>query len=202
MSVKAQKNYDLNSIVDLLIPRENNINLVPLKQIVESDAIFIWATLFWNICAITLGAIIALTLISYENISVMYLLYIFAFTFFILALFFTKNGISSRKAMRNNSQQAQAFRQDLLMRKLNQLQTEALVYRFHRDLGIKVFESNFEIDISSFKENLNRILTIQLDNNLHNEVVNKLIEEGMIFIEKNNGRGTFVKYNSDFVLKY
>lgn len=201
MSTNPDSHYEFLSIIEFLAPREKHIMLVPLTQVSESDTIFIWAAVFWNIFAITLGAIISLILISYENTPVNYLLSIFALTFLVLGLFFTKHGVRLRMKLKDNSGESQSFRKDLLMRKLNQLRTEALVYRFHRDLGTKVFDNKSELEVTEFKENLNQLLAVDLDANLQKEVLNRLIEDGMISVKKRNGQGPVFKYNKEYVYK-
>lgn len=202
MKTNGNNHYNILSVIDLLTPQEKKITLVPLKQVIETDSILIWGSVFWNIFALTLGSLIALMLISYSNNPVKYLLSLFALTFLFLGIFFTMHGLKIRQELKNDSESSQSLRQEMLMRKLNQLQTEALVYRFHRDLGAKVFKNSSELKVADFNKNFGELLAPELDENLQKELVNRMIQDGMISIDKRNGAGSIFKYNQEFIFSH
>ncbi len=193
--------YDFLSVVELLTPQDKNITLIPLKQVKDSDTVFVWASVFWLIFSVTLGSLVTLLLTAYENTTVTYLLVLFLATFLILGVSFIRHGLRLRKEFEEDTQDSRAYRQDMLMRKLNQLRNEALVYRFHRDLVTKVFQNNHTIAITTFNENLHKLFPYELDDTVHKQIVNKLIEDGMILLEKRNGEDPTVEYNPEFDYK-
>lgn len=194
--------YDILTVVKLLAPKETATTLVPLNQIEETEQIFLWSAIFVGIFAAILGGVFALVSTAYENRPVIYLLILFLITFGLLSVFFSRQGFDLRKDLRTNNRNAEAARQDAVSKKMNQLRSEAILYRFHRDLCTKVFGRNSTVDLTEFNKNLNKLLPSDIDDSLHKQLVSKMIEEGMIILDKQNGDKPRFSFNPEYVYDY
>ncbi len=194
--------YDILTVVKLLAPKETATKLIPLNQIEETETIFLWSAIFVGIFTAILGAVFALVTTAYGNRPVIFLLILFLVTFGLLSVFFSRQGFDLRKELRTNNRNAEAARQDAVSKKMNQLRSEAILYRFHRDLCTKVFGRNSTVDLTEFNKNLNKLLPSDIDDSLHKQLVSKMIEEGMIILDKQNGDKPRFSFNPEYVYDY
>lgn len=100
------KPHDIQTVVNLIAPKEVGVTLVPLESLENVESSRFWASLFLSLFGTIFGAELSLLITAHSNTPVLWLLLVFSVIFLILFICFSVRAYRQNKKARQNAIQA------------------------------------------------------------------------------------------------
>ena len=97
------KNFDVQTIMKLIVPKEVGVTLVPLDSMEKIESTKFWEQMFFGIFTALLGSFISLVTTDFNNLPVIYLIGIFGVIFFLCFMAFAIQEKREHDKMRSSA---------------------------------------------------------------------------------------------------
>lgn len=200
ITIDEQKQFDTKAALRLLNSKEAGIALVPLAEVEQPQATLFWAATFFGIFTAILGSLVSLLTTSYSNTPVIYILGLFLVSYLAFFLVFTIRGFTRRKNIRKESLEADYTGEDSVTRRIGAIERRIFLEKIHKDLGKYVFDKATTISFDEFNRVIDEVMNFEEGDQRQQRFNQKLLDEGLITIDKTDNNNWTVSFDHELSL--
>ena len=164
MSKKTSQKHDFETLINLLAPKELDIQLIPLEYVEKTEFLFYWCSIFLAITTSLFGSLVSLIAVGYINKPLIILLAVFMIIFLIIFSIFSIKWFKSKKDHRELFKSVKtpdkielsdnSIMNNKFMSELRSLRLKELNEELKQTVKRQVFFDKSELPIELFKSRI------------------------------------------------
>ena len=194
----AGKAFDQTGALKIFDLSDEGVALIPLQEVVQHLSTFFWAAIFFGVLMASLGSLISLLATDYANSPVIYVMGMFLTSYFIFAGVFIMQGFSRWGRLKKKSVGESRWNKESLGERVGALERRIQLFKIHRDLGQYVFNGVDTMQFDEFNSKLDSLLPFEPDDPRRRKFNQRLMNEGIMTVDKSDPNEWSVTYQADF----
>lgn len=194
----TEKVFDNQAALKLLDPKEAGIPLVSLAEVEQHQSTFFWAAVFFGIFCVTVGALASLLTTTYSNPPVILLLSLFLASYLIFFVLFSGRGFVRWRRLKKASVGSGTRSRESLGERVAALERRLQLLKVHRVLGQYIFDGVHILSFDEFNQRVDGLLPFEPNDPRRKKFNQRLMNEGIISVDKSDSQNWTVTYETDF----
>lgn len=174
------------------------VALIPLQEVEQHLSTFFWAAIFFSVFMASVGSLISLLTTNYANSPVIYLMGLFLVSYFLFAFAFISKGFVRWGRLKKKSVGESLWNKESLGERIGALERRIQLFKIHRDLGQYIFNGEDTMQFAEFNNKLDSLLPFEPDDPRRKKFNQRLMNEGIVTLDKSDPNAMTVTYESDF----
>ncbi len=198
MSNGSAKAFDQAGALKIFDNDGAGVELIPLQEVNQHLSTFLWGAIFFGIFMASVGSLVSLLSTDYSNNPVIYLMGLFLTSYFVFAFVFTSKGFVRWGRLKKKSVGESLWNKESLGERVGALERRIQLFKIHRDLGLYVFNGESTMQFNEFNTKLDLLLPFEPDDPRRKKFNQRLMNEGIITVDKSDPNAWSVTYETDF----
>ena len=194
----AEKAFDQTGALRIFDSGEEGVALIPLQEVIQHLSTFFWAAIFFGVLMVSVGSLISLLATDYSNSPVIYVMSMFLVSYFIFAVVFIVQGFTRWGRLKKKSVGESLWNKESLGERVGALERRIQLFKIHRDIGQYVFNHVNTMQFDEFNSKLDSLLPFEPDDPRRRKFNQRLMNEGIMTVDKSDPNAWTVTYQIDF----